>query len=137
MAIINFLPRDTKLVNSTMHVNQSKVHVFVFEMTLFLELISKTFAYKIAWYHEVFQIITLPPRCKLALSKGYLESTASKRNCLCICFGDLERETGEDWHDKGEFSEKYIFFSLSACYNFKYLKIFILAKSLSKKKLVT
>ena len=48
MAMINFLPRDTKLVNSAMHVNQSEVHVFVFQMKLFLELISKTFAYKIA-----------------------------------------------------------------------------------------
>ena len=38
-----------------------QMHIIVFQMRLFSELISKTFVYKIAWYHEVFQIITHQP----------------------------------------------------------------------------
>ena len=77
---------------------------------------------------------------KRALSKGYLESTARKRKCLYFGFSDWERgrerqrerERRLTW--RGKFFQKYIFFSLSACYTSKCLEIFRLSKSLSKKE---
>ena len=52
---------------------------YFFLIQLFSDLISKVFAYKIAWYHEVFPIISLQPGVtNLLFLKGYLESTSSK-----------------------------------------------------------
>ena len=68
--------------------------MFVFRIKLFSDLIikaiSNTFDGKIAWYYEVFQIITLQPRDKnLLFLQGYLKSTVSKCMCLCFGFGDF------------------------------------------------
>ena len=73
--------------------NQSEEQIFVFRIKLFSYLISKTFVYKITWYHEVFQIITHQGRgTNLVFLQGYLESTACKRISLCFDFSYLERE---------------------------------------------
>ena len=76
--IINFLSLDTKLVTSAVYM-ESFASEYFFLIQLFSDLISKVFAYKIAWYHEVFPIISLQPCVtNLLFLKGYLESTSSK-----------------------------------------------------------
>ena len=76
--IINFLSLETKLVTSAVYM-ESFASEYFFLIQLFSDLISKVFAYKIAWYHEVFPIISLQPGVtNLLFLKGYLESTSSK-----------------------------------------------------------
>ena len=66
--------------------------ICLFSEWQFLNLISKTFAYKIVWYRKVFLIIThQPPGTSLLLLQGYLESIASKFTFLYFGFSDLER----------------------------------------------
>ena len=128
--------------------NQSEEQIFVFRIKLFSYLISKTFVYKITWYHEVFQIITHQGRgTNLIFLQGYLESTACKRISLCFDFSYLgrererarerarERERGEDWYDKVNFLKIYFF-------HFQSAKVLNILRSLNfqnlwaKKKLV-
>ena len=126
---------------------------YFFLIQLFSDLISKVFAYKIAWYHEVFPIISLQPGVtNLLFLKGYLESTSSKLKQERDRDKDRDRKTetetetetdrekekekergrGKDWHDKESFL-KNNFFSNSACKVSKFVEIFSTSKSLSKK----
>ena len=58
MLLINFLPRDINLPNAQCMLNQLQTPMFAFQMKLFSDLTSKTFLYKIARYHQLFQCIT-------------------------------------------------------------------------------
>ena len=78
---------NTKFVNLTVHSECLFSESRYFQIWS-LRPINETFDGKIAWYHEVFQIITLQLRDKNFL-KGYLESTVSKCSCQCLGFGDL------------------------------------------------
>ena len=94
----------------------------VFQNELFSDWISKIFAHKTAWYHKVFQIITLQPRCKILLfQQGCLEWTTSKHMCLCFGFSGLERR--EDWYDMGKFLKlKYCYYCFLWLWNTTSLK---------------
>ena len=156
--IINFLSLDTKLVTSAVYM-ESFASEYFFLIQLFSDLISKVFAYKTAWYHEVFPIISLQPCVtNLLFLKGYLESTSSKlkqerdrekdrdrerqrqkdrdrdrdRERQREKEKEKERERGKGWHDKESFL-KNNFFSNSACKVSKFVEIFSTSKSLSKK----
>ena len=75
--------------------------MFVFRIKLFSDVISKTFVYKIAWYHEVFQIIAHQPSgTNLLFLQSYLRSIASNRTYLNFGFSDLEREEKTDMAEK-------------------------------------
>ena len=154
--IINFLSLDTKLVTSAVYM-ESFASEYFFLIQLFSDLISKVFAYKTAWYHEVFPIISLQPCVtNLLFLKGYLESTSSKLKQERDREKDRDRETETErqrqrqreterereregererwkgWHDKESFL-KNNFFSNSACKVSKFVEIFSTSKSLSKK----
>ena len=154
--IINFLSLDTKLVTSAVYMESFSSEYF-FLIQLFSDLISKVFAYKTAWYHEVFPIISLQPCVtNLLFLKGYLESTSSKLKQERDREKDRDRETETErqrqrqreterereregererwkgWHDKESFL-KNNFFSNSACKVSKFVEIFSTSKSLSKK----
>ena len=63
---------------------------WLFGFAVTLRPIRKTFDGKIAWYHKVFETVTLQPRDKhLLFLKRYLESTVSKCACLYFGFGDF------------------------------------------------
>ena len=84
-----FPTRNTKFANSSVHAEFLLSESSCFQIWE-LRPISKTFDGKIAWYHEVFQIITLHPRDKnLLYLQGYLESTVSKCLLLWFDFGDF------------------------------------------------
>ena len=80
-----FPTRNTKFVNSAVHAECLFSESSCFQIWS-LRPISKTSDGKIAWYLELFQIITLQPCDKsLLFLQGYLESTVS----LCPVFSDF------------------------------------------------
>ena len=136
MTIINFLTRGTKLANSAMHV-ESVASACLFSKWI-SQLISKTFVYEFAWYHKVFQIVTHQPRGTnvlfLKVIWNQLQGSANACTLALVPERETERERKRRLTWRGEFFQKYIFFSLSACYTSKCLEIFRLSKSLSKKE---
>ena len=119
--------------------------MFVFQIKLiklFPKLLSKTFAYKIERFREVLQVITHQPRAtNLFFLQVYLESTVSKRKCLCFGLWERERErerekereekTGMTKEDFWKIS--FFTFSLKSS---KYLEILGFSKTLSKKEAI-
>ena len=138
MTIINFLTRGTKLANFAMHV-ESAASACLFSKWI-SHLISKTFVYEFAWYQKVFQIVTHQPRGTnvLFLKVIWNQLQGSANACTLALVtereGERERERERRLTWRGKFFQKYIFFSLSACYTSKCLEIFRLSKSLSKKE---
>ena len=109
--------------------NQSQAHVFVFWIKAFSDLIIKTVVSKIAWYQEVYQIITHQPRyTNLHFLQDHLESN------IRLCFWNLE------WKEKTYVTRK-VFWKISffhfqpgkALIVLRYLK---LQSFLAKKNLV-
>ena len=91
---------------------------------------SKTVVYKIAWYHEVYQIITHQTRdANLLFLQGHLESNAR------LCFSNLE------WKEKTYVTRKvfwkisFFHFQLDKALNI--LRYSERQSFLAKKKLVT
>ena len=96
MLLINFLPRDINLPNAQCMLNQLQTPMFAFQMKLFSDLTSKTFLYKIARYHQLFQCITHQSRnTNLFFLQVYLETSASKHTRICFGFY-LVTERGDD-----------------------------------------
>ena len=113
--------------------------MFVFQIKLiklFPKLLSKTFVYKIERYHEVLQIITPQPRgTNLFFLQVYLESTVSKRKCLCFGLSERETEREEKSGMTKEDFWKISFFTFSLKSS-KYLEILGFSKTLSKKEAI-
>ena len=89
-----------KSVTFAMH-EESVKSACVFWIKAFSDLISKTVVFKIAWCHEIYQIITHQPRdANLLFLQGHLESNAR------LCFSNLE------WKEKTYVTRK-VFWKIS------------------------
>ena len=109
--------------------NQSQAHVFVFWIKAFSDLMSKTVVYKIAWYHEVYQIITHQTRdANLLFLQGHLESNAR------LCFSNLEKK--EETYVTMKVFWKISFFHFQPDKALNVLRYLELQSFLVKKKLV-